>query len=110
MREIISCFAKGKAIIALLEPETNHGGLTPEMIKAQLIAAEDSYAKWGFASDSPRADALLDALFADEPIEWNRIGAFQEVTRKLLGSYQEVTMKLLSSGIGSEPSMPCGLS
>ena len=84
MRELVSCVVKRKPIIALLEPEASHGGLRPEEIKTQLSAAEDSYAKWGFAKDAPRADVLFAALFASEPIEWNRIGAFQDATYYLL--------------------------
>ena len=37
---------------------------------------------WGF--DLPSADEIIAALLAAEPIEWNRIGAFQDVTMRLI--------------------------
>ena len=37
---------------------------------------------WGY--EMPSAERLLDVLFAAEPIEWNRIGAFQDVTMRLI--------------------------
>ena len=73
MRELVSCVRMAKPIIALIEPDTKHGGLTRDEIAAQLVAAVASYDKWGFATDTPRGDELYSALFWGDPIEWNRI-------------------------------------
>ena len=67
----------GKRLQPLLDPEANHGGLTREQIHEQLHAADANYGKWGFDDDGPRGAALEEALFSIQPIEWNRIGAFQ---------------------------------
>ena len=53
----------------------SHGGLSNAQIQTQLVEAEASYAKWGFAADASNGRALYDHLFASAPIEWNRIGA-----------------------------------
>ena len=57
----------GKPIVALLEVNTRLGGLTVGQVREQLAALPDGV-------------SLADALFAKEPIEWNRIGIFQDVT------------------------------
>ena len=74
--------------------ESNHGGLTCEEIYEQLIAADDNYGKWGFDDDGPKGAELYEALFAQDAIEWNRIGAFQDVTMRMIAAealYQEDT-------------------
>ena len=74
--------------------ESNHGGLTREQIYEQLMAADDNYTKWGFEDDGPKGAELYEALFAQDPIEWNRIGAFQDVTMRMIAAealYQEDT-------------------
>ena len=92
MREILRAVVTGKPIVALLEPEAKHGGLTQEQIRAQLIEADGYYMAWGLAEEVaswgyeiPTPDKMYDALFAREPIEWNRIGAFQDVSMRLVG-------------------------
>lgn len=82
MREVIRAVVTGKPIVALLEPEAKHGGLTDEDIRQQLDQAGDKYAKWGLDKEVeswgyklPTADDLYTSLFAKAPIEWNRIGA-----------------------------------
>ena len=82
MREILRAVVTGKPIVALLEPEAKHGGLKQEEIRAQLLEADGNYVKWGLAKEveswgfvTPTAAVLFAALFAREPIEWNRIGA-----------------------------------
>ena len=44
------------------------------------------YAKWDFNTepDGPRGQELYDHLFKHEPIEWNRLGVFQDVTMRLI--------------------------
>ena len=85
MREIRSAVRKGKPLLAVLEPEVGKGGLSVSEITHQLLAADDNYARWGFADDDgPHGEELVAALFAEEPIEWNRIGHFQDVTLRLI--------------------------
>ena len=84
MRELRSAVALGKRIFALLEPEPSHGGLSLDEIAAQLLAADAHYDKWGFGGEEPRGAALHEALLASEPIEWNRIGVFQDISMRLI--------------------------
>ena len=73
MRELRYSVEQGKAIIALLEPEAKRGGLTPEQMREQLTLNEPELGK-----------AFAAALFSSEPVEWNRIGCFQDVTLRLI--------------------------
>ena len=61
----------------------DRGGLKADQIAAQLTegwidergdwnSVQAAYDKWGFGS-SPAAGALVDALFGNASIEWNRI-------------------------------------
>jgi hypothetical protein len=84
MREIRCAVSKGKPLIALLE-EPGRGGASVEGVRAQLEVAEANYSKWGFEhDDGPRGAALADALLSRAPIEWNRLGVFQDVTLRLI--------------------------
>jgi membrane protease YdiL (CAAX protease family) len=83
MREIRCAVTKAKPLIALLE-DPSRGGWDVNGVRGQLVAADASYDKWGFAADGVLGEGLADALFAREPIEWNRIGAFQDVTMRLI--------------------------
>ena len=84
MREIRSSVRKGKRLLPIIDPEKPKGGLTREEIEQQLIEADASYAKWGFDDDGPRGKELYTKLFAEEPIEWNRLGVFQDVSMRLV--------------------------
>ena len=85
MRELVSSFQLGKPIIPLIDPDASRGGLSQEEVRERLHEAEGSYLKWGFdAGTTPRAAELYAHLFAREPIEWNRIGCFQDVTMRLI--------------------------
>jgi hypothetical protein len=83
MRELRCAVSLGIPLVALLE-EPAKGGASVNMLRKQLVAADALYEKWGFDDDGPRGAALADVLFAEEPLEWNRIGAFQEVTMRLI--------------------------
>ena len=85
MRELIASTVRDTPIIALLDPEASHGGLTIEEVSAQVLAVEGSYAKWELdEAQTPDGQALLSHLLAYEPIEWNRLGHFQDVTIRLI--------------------------
>ena len=75
--ELRAAVTQHKPIIALVDPDASRGGLTRQQVHEQLRAAEGSYARWGFDANGPRGDELHAALFASEPIEWNRIGVRQ---------------------------------
>ena len=74
MRELVASVQKAKPIIALIDTETAHGGLNREEVHRCLMAAEGSYAEWGFGESTPSGQELYDHLFLSNPIEWNRIG------------------------------------
>ena len=95
MRELLRAVLTGKPIVAMLEPEVLKGGLSLEQVKAMLAAADERYEGWGLAAEmeawaakgevtnpaptfTPLHEHLYKALFKQTPIEWNRIGAFQE--------------------------------
>ena len=80
MRELVSSAASQKPIIALIDPDASRGGMSLDEVKTQLVEADELYAKWAF-NEKPgalRGEALYTHLFAHQPIEWNRIGHFQE--------------------------------
>ena len=84
MRELVSSTIKQKPIIALIDPDASRGGLSLVEVQARLTEADALYEKWGFNIDAGALDgkALSDHLFAQEPVEWNRIGHFQDVWRR----------------------------
>jgi len=84
MREIVASTAMQKPMIALIDSDADRGGLSVEEVHTQLVEADQLYAKWNFNSDGPRGEVLHRHLFAHEPIEWNRIGHFQQVTMRLI--------------------------
>ena len=63
-------------------------------MREQLEDADSKYIQWGLAAEivtwgfeKPTPSQLYDALFAaKEPIEWNRIGIFQEITVRLVAN------------------------
>ena len=86
MREIRSCTEKKKPMIAVLDPESASGAMSLEEVKGELVEADAMYGRWGFAGDDgPDGMACIAQLLLQaEPIEWNRIGAFQDVTLRLI--------------------------
>jgi hypothetical protein len=84
MRELVSTTTKQKPAIALVDPDASRGGVSKEQASVQLIDAETYFDKWGFGEAVPSGSALHAHLFAFEPIEWNRIGHFQDVTMRLI--------------------------
>ena len=81
MREIVSSKLKQKQLIALIDLDASRGGLSLDECRASLLEADAMYAKWEFNTEpgGPRGQALYDHLFKREPIEWNRLGVFQDV-------------------------------
>ena len=98
MRELLRAVFVKKPILALTEPEVRKGGLTREQVQARLEAADSKYERWGLAKEMqdwgfvplPTAALLLDALYVDAlyapPLEWARIGIFQDVTLRLIAN------------------------
>jgi len=83
MIELRAAVVAQKPLIALLDPDASRGGLSAVEVRQQLAEATAKYTMWGFTS-KPSGEDLNDALFANEPIEWNRLGAFQDVTLRLI--------------------------
>ena len=67
-------------MIALIEPDKSRG-LSVQQVHEQILQAADHYMDWGIDDAAPRGPNLINHMFANEPIEWNRIGHFQ-VNRK----------------------------
>ena len=99
VRELVASVKNQKPLLALTDPEASHGGLSLHQIHQQCVEADESQWRWGFKLDSeserstheyhgdfvwPGGQELYNALFASEPIEWNRIGVFQDVTMRLI--------------------------
>ena len=73
MREIIASTKQLKPVIATIDPDISHGGLSIEEMLNRLQAAEGKYESWGFDMlSTPTGQQLHDHLFAQEVIEWNR--------------------------------------
>ena len=96
MREFLRAVFDEKPILTLMEPETKKGGMTRQQVLDKLQEAESMYfAKWGLSDEmeewgflQPSSVLLYDKLFngKEEPIEWNRIGFFQDVTLRLIAN------------------------
>ena len=114
MRELGASTNKNKELIALVDLDASRGGMSLEAVHTQLLNANDMYVKWGFQTkvsrrggqeertnewhkdnDWPGGQVLSNHLFAHEPIEWNRIGHFQDVTMRLIAE------RLLPNAIGA---------
>jgi hypothetical protein len=104
VRELLRAVVTKKPIIALLELDEKHDGFDVHQIRAKLLEGDspcyehgvqypNKYAMWGLAAEVkswgyalPTGEQLFGTLFANEAIEWNRIGAFQDVTIRLLAT------------------------
>ena len=84
MRELRSAVLHDKPLIALLEPDLSRGGMSIKEVEQQVLESKASYAEWGFDNE-PEPATLCELLFSDshDPIEWNRIGEFQDVSRSV---------------------------
>lgn len=84
MRELVASVRQRKPVIALLEPDAKRGGLSQSKVRSALVRAEDSYPNWEFGVETPSSHELYGHLFADEPVEWNRIAPFQDATIRII--------------------------
>jgi len=84
MRELTTAARLKKHVIAILDPDSSHGGLSKDEVHEHLCQAASMYDRWGFMAKAPSGEALFDHVFAHEPIEWDRIGHFQDVTMRLI--------------------------
>jgi len=83
-----------KPILALMEDSAKAGHLRRDDVHARLVHAEENhmYDKWGLANEmvdwkyqpQPTASQLFEAIFAQPPIDWHRVGVFQQVTLRLM--------------------------
>lgn len=86
MRELLRGVFRAKPFICLMELEAKHGGMLLEEVETAL---QDTEGYWGLAAETaawgfqPPKD-LYTILVAEEVVEWNRIGAFQDVTLRLI--------------------------
>jgi hypothetical protein len=74
MRELTTAARLKKHVIAILDPDSSHGGLSKDEVHEHLCQAASMYDRWGFMAEAPSGEALFDHVFAHEPIEWDRIG------------------------------------
>jgi hypothetical protein len=82
MRELLHAVIMKKPIVALFEPDAHRkGGLTQEQFRQELMDAHAKCATWGLEAEiqgcklaMPTAADLCGAVFANEPIEWSRVG------------------------------------
>lgn len=99
--QVLECLRLDRPMMPMLEVEDKHKPLTRNDIRQQLRAldapvldasgqrvAASTYAEWFMEEATlaaglgaaPHADAVFARLFASEPIEWTRIGVFQDVS------------------------------
>ena len=81
IRELRQAVSTGKPLVALLETDVKHGGLTVEEMRTQLV--DTDLAALGLPT-APSGQELAAALFATAPIEWTRLGPMQDVTLRLI--------------------------
>ena len=100
---VVSADSLQKPIIALMDLDTSKGGLTLDQVLEQLLEANGLYVEWGFRTEESivngqeerttewhkalvwrGGEELHQMLTEREPIEWNRIGYFQDVTMRLI--------------------------
>ena len=98
MRELLRAALTNKPIVALVEADAKHGGMTRRQISEQLASAVHEYTRWGLTSEVqdwghaiPSASQLWDALTGHLPmIEWIRIGVFRALPGDDLGTCSRV--------------------
>ena len=108
IRELVYAVLHGKPIIVLMEPDRKHGRLTTGEAKQGLREAVAWYDDWGLREELrgrefarlPDADELYAALFKQEPIVWERVGVFQDVSLRLLAE------RLLDEGLQGATYLP----
>ena len=104
-RELLRAIVRGKPLIAVLESEERHGALSKEEMVSLLTEPRSRAGKltknehmdwvshWELDAEMqkldtfshmPTSDDVTAALFAREPIEWNRFSAYQDVTLRLI--------------------------
>ena len=80
IRELIATAKKNKPVITLIEPDKSRG-LSVQQVHEQILQAAEHCKDWGIDDAAPHGQSLIDHVFANEPIEWNRIGHFQVVCK-----------------------------
>ena len=84
-RELTSAVRQGKPLIALLDPEAKHGGMSLLEVRKELEAISTRYPGWCFPRGTPEGAELAASLLDKEPvIEWNRIGVFQDISMRVV--------------------------
>ena len=73
MREFTQTIEDGKPIIAILDPTNKQAGLSVEDVRELVLE-----------HDSARGAHHFERLLSEPPLEWNRLGIFQDVTLKLI--------------------------
>ena len=123
--ELLRAVVTRKPVIALLEVEAKHGGMARETIREKLLATDEPcerdgtmhtswYQMWGLDAEveqwgyvMPTCDELYAALFASQPIQWDRIPAFQDVKKREL-SPRRVLPRTLLPGAAHTIGSPSG--
>lgn len=84
IRELRCAVRLGKPLLAMLDLDSDTRSLSVEEVRAELLQMQTRLVAWGLDGDGgPSGTECFDALFAREPIEWNRIGVFQDITMRL---------------------------
>ena len=98
LKELYRAVVQRRPILAMLEPDSSQeGGLNSEAIKGLVTNAKLAKfkKKWAQCADegellpgafdhAPNEEEMRTALFASEPVEWNRLPHFQDVTIRLI--------------------------
>jgi len=92
VRELICAVLWGKPIVMLSEADQKHGYITRDEVKDLLREVVTRYAEWGLTDELcntgfaklPSAEQLYAAMYAMEPIVWERGVFFQDVSLRLL--------------------------
>ena len=126
MKELYRAVVQKRPILAMLEPDkTQDGGHTQSSITEMLTSnklegvkfswLQKQYNKWqneGALAPSafdhaPSGGEMAEALFAVEPIEWNRLPHFQDVTIRLIAELGMLHGEAGELYIQGEAASPC---
>ena len=96
-RELLRAIKTGKPLVVVLEPEEALGGVEAERLHDHAKIMADKLETWGLDQEvaawglgpTPTAQEIGDALLVGRhpPLEWNRIGHFQDVCLRLIASW-----------------------
>lgn len=116
VREMLRAMHKKTPIITVFETNLKHGGVDTLDINRDIETCVSKLEKWGLAQELrnwgqpiPTASEIHDALMGNQPIEWERISVFQDITFRLIvercipkTTKEEASLRVLPASVRSK--------